>query len=271
MPTAAQKPGFVRRLALPAAVLACLLAAGCARMNQPTSQPAPTGAHASPAARVPGLTLRELNHNGRTHRYTVYVPAGQAPERGWPVVLFLHGSGERGEDGLRPASVGLIPVVLNQPERWQAVIVSPQCPPGQRWVNDPELPMAALDRVLAEERVDADRVSLTGLSMGAQGAWELASRWPERFTAVAAVCGFRAPGENAEALARLPVWAFHGEKDTVVPASETLRVVEALRAAGGTPTLTLYPDAGHNAWDSPQGAAYRDEKLAPWLLSGGGR
>jgi predicted peptidase len=245
---------------IPALVAACARGVDRAAPDHPA--PSPPGPHA-------GLMLRDLEHHGRPRRYAVFIPPGTPPERGWPVILFLHGSGERGQDGLRPAGVGLIPVVLTEPERWPAVIVVPQCPPGQRWVNDPALPMAALDRVLADERADRGRIALTGLSMGAQGAWELASRWPERFSAVAAVCGFRAPGEDARALARLPVWAFHGEQDTVVPVADTLGVVEAIRAAGGTPRLTLYPEAGHNAWDSPQGAAYRDEGLAPWLLSGG--
>ncbi|MBM3882106.1 MAG: phospholipase [Verrucomicrobia bacterium] len=201
--------------------------------------------------------------------YLLFLPRGYQDRRGkrWPLILFLHGSGERGRRVWRVAKHGPPKLVAELPD-FPFVVVSPLCPAGQTWSND--VLLALLERILAERRVDPSRVYLTGLSMGGYGAWGLGLGYPERFAAVAPVCGggsllpiLLVHPRRVRALRSLPVWAFHGGKDSVVGVGESERLIEALRRSGARDVrLTVYPEAEHDSWTE----TYRTPQLYAWFL-----
>lgn len=204
-----------------------------------------------------------------TLNYLLYVPRAAAtqPDKRWPLILFLHGAGERGSDVWLVAKHGPPKIVREQPD-FPFIVVSPQCPAGRVWDNDEVL--ALLDEILATQPVDPTRVYLTGLSMGGYGTWSLGLAHPERFAAIVPICGggdplkaMLADPSKAEALRSLAVWAFHGAKDPVVKLSESERMVEALRRAGVREVeLTVYPEAQHDSWTE----TYANPRLYEWLL-----
>jgi predicted peptidase len=215
------------------------------------------------------------------YRYQVYVPRAYDPTQRWPVVLFLHGAGERGGDGLLQTVVGLGDAVRRDPARFPALVVFPQAPADSQWAGVPaEAAMAALDAVMAEYSTDPDRVYLTGISMGGNGSWYLAYRHPDRFAAVVPICGWveshprfsagqvvpSQDGEPFQALARrltgLPIWIFHGDADAAVPVEQSRRAAAALEAAGADVRYTELPGVGHNSWDP----AYQSPELSRWLF-----
>ncbi len=198
--------------------------------------------------------------------YLLFLPDGygQDPARRWPLILFLHGAGERGDDIWRVAIHGP-PKVDTVKAGFPFVVVSPQCPEGRTWSND--LLLALLDEVEAQYAVDPHRVYLTGLSMGGYGTWSLGLSHPERFAAIAPICGGGAMIgpmlADRKPLASLPVWAFHGAKDPVVPVEESRRMVRLLQRLGARDVkLTVYPDAGHDSWTR----TYADPELYAWFL-----
>lgn len=204
-------------------------------------------------------------------RYLLYVPAayGRDPERRWPLVLYLHGMGERGTD-LRYLIRHPLPKLLAAKKDFPAIVVSPQLPLAyDAWKPLFEPLIGLLGRVEARYAVDPSRVYLTGLSMGGFGTWELGMRNPERFAALVPIAGgwrFGTP-RNPAGLCRLrdtPLWAFHGAADEIVPAERTKVFVEELRACGGEPRLTLYPGVGHEgSWTR----AYASAALWRWLFA----
>ena len=177
-----------------------------------------------------------------------------------PVVLFLHGSGERGSDLIHVGDEGLPEILANLPEA--AIVIAPQCPENSRWTECLEALETVLDEVTARYTADRKRVYLTGLSLGGQGAWYLAVRHPERFAALVPVCGRSNPAE-AQQLVNLPTWVFHGADDEVVPPEESEKIVQALREAGGKAKLTVYPNVGHNSW----ARAYAEDDLYAWMFA----
>jgi predicted peptidase len=185
----------------------------------------------------------------------------------WPLLLFLHGAGERGTDIWKVATHGP-PKLTALLRDYPFIVVSPQCPEGRIWSDD--LLLGLLDEVEQTYRVDSSRVYLTGLSMGGYGTWSLGVKYPERFAAIVPICGggdlisvLLGGGEKAAALKTLGVWAFHGGKDPVVPTSESQRMVDRLKAAGVQDIkLTIYPDAGHDSWTE----TYKNPELYDWLL-----
>ena len=189
--------------------------------------------------------------------YLLYAP--DVAEKA-PLVLFLHGSGECGDDLGRVATVGLPHLLEKLPE--PAFVAAPQCPENGRWTDRLEELEALLDDLLARYPVDSSRVYLTGLSLGGQGAWYLAACNPERFAGVVPVCG-RTDLEHAERLKSVPIWAFHGAEDGVVPPGESEKMVKALRAVGGHVKLTVLGGVGHDSWTP----AYRDPELYAWLFA----
>jgi len=199
--------------------------------------------------------------------YFLYLPKGYEADAGkaWPLVLFLHGAGERGTD-LQKVAVHGPPKLAKEGKDFPFILVSPQCPINQVW-DDAAL-IGLLDQVQSQFRVDPKRVYCTGLSMGGYGTWQLALKYPQRFAAVAPICGggdrIRAllPVQQ-QALKTLGVWAFHGAKDNAVPVSESERMVEAFKRAGVTDIqLTIYPEANHDSWTE----SYANPKLYDWLL-----
>lgn len=189
--------------------------------------------------------------------YLLYTPEAATNA---PLVVFLHGSGERGSDLGRVATVGLPHLLERLPE--PAFVVAPQCPEASRWTDQLERLEAVLEGLLERLPVDARRVYLTGLSLGGQGAWFWAARSPERFAALVPVCGRTDPAA-AERLKNMPIWAFHGAEDDVVPPSESKVMVAALQAVGGRPRLSVLEGVGHDSWTP----AYRDPGLYAWLFA----
>lgn len=199
--------------------------------------------------------------------YLLHVPAGYDDTADpWPVILFLHGAGERGADVWRVKRQGL-PKHVERRAQFPFIVLSPQCPEGVGWQPRTRGLMALLDSILARHRADPARVYLTGISLGGYGTWHAASRHPQRFAAIAPICGgglkrYGFP-EKACALAEVPIWAFHGLRDEVVPPEETVKLIEVVRRCGGDPRLTLYEDAAHDSWTR----TYANPTLYRWFLS----
>jgi predicted peptidase len=176
------------------------------------------------------------------------------------MILFLHGRGERGDDVEMIKKHGISKVV-EQRKDFPFITVSPQCPEDTMWPLEIEALNALLDEIVARYAVDPDRIYLTGLSMGGYGAWHLATRYPERFAAVAPICGGGDP-EKVCVLKDVPVWVFHGAKDPVVPLAASQEMVDALKACGGDVRFTIYPEAEHDSWTK----TYEDPALYDWFL-----
>jgi predicted peptidase len=191
--------------------------------------------------------------------YLLYLPNGYEKEgKSWPLVLFLHGAGESGQD-LNKVKVHGPPKLAAAGKEFPFIVVSPQSP-GRGW--DAQTLNALLDDVVANYRVDKDRIYVTGLSMGGFGTWALAAAYPERFAALVPICG---GGNSADTkkLANIPIWVFHGAKDNVVPPSRSESMVKALKEAGAKNLkFTLYPDANHDSWTE----TYNNPEMWDWLL-----
>jgi predicted peptidase len=224
----------------------------------------------------------ELEENGQPllFRYRLLRPATVEPGKQYPLVLFLHGAGERGNDN--SSQLQYLPTWLAGAawrQQFPCFVIAPQCRAEHRWsafnwsdkkssplaaepTTDLAAAIAALEKVSASEPVDPDRVYLTGLSMGGYGSWELAARMPERFAAVSPICG---GGDEAQAkkLTSLPIWCFHGGADQVVPVARSRAMIAAIEAAGGKPKYTEFPGVGHDSWTP----AYRDSGLLEWLFA----
>jgi predicted peptidase len=198
-----------------------------------------------------------------TLRYLIHLPDDydDDPARRWPLVLFLHGAGERGVD-LDLAALHGPPALADAGHEFPFVLVSPQCPESSRWDSEPTVLARLLDEVSARYRIDPDRVYVTGLSMGGFGTWTLATRYPERFAAVAPICG-GLWGQSAASIRDLPVWAFHGDADDVVPISMTEEIVAELRSLGSDVRFTRYTGVGHDSWTE----AYENPELYEWLMA----
>jgi len=197
-----------------------------------------------------------------TLRYWLFLPEGYGQEKDqkWPLMLFLHGAGERGDD-LELVKVHGPPKIVQQRKDFPFIVVSPQCPKGKSWTSYSDTLVKLVDSLAGELAVDTSRMYCTGLSMGGFGTWALAAAHPKLFAAAVPICGGGNP-KKAEKLKDLPIWCFHGGKDTVVPTANSEKMIEAIKAAGGNPKLTIYPDAGHDSWT----ATYDNEEVYKWLL-----
>jgi predicted peptidase len=192
--------------------------------------------------------------------YLLHLPEeyGTSAER-WPLILHLHGAGERGSDLKKVRAFGLARVCVRNP-KFPFIVVSPQCPENDFWRND--VLFALLDEMCEQFAVDPDRIYVTGASMGGYGTWSLAAHEPERFAAVAPICG-RAAGLWTWALKSLPIWVFHGEWDPIVSIEESRRMVEGLKEIGNDARFTIYPRALHDVWTR----TYRGTELFDWFLT----
>lgn len=197
--------------------------------------------------------------------YALYVPQGAAPPQGWPLVLFLHGSLERGSDGKLAAKVGLGPALRAHPQRWPVVAVMPQCPPGLLWEEQAlEGAYHSLQQVRQSWPINHRRIYLTGVSMGGAGAWRMALKYPELFAAVVPMCGAADPFAVMNLPHRLPIWNFHGLQDRVVPV-EFSRVLQQALVMGRhrNHRFSEVQGADHLVWE----VAYQDPELPSWLLA----
>lgn len=233
------------------------------------------------AAPVTGFLNKTLRHQDKDVRYVLYVPAGYDAAKPWPLVVFLHGAGERGDDGLVQSEVGIGPAIKRNPDRFPCLVLMPQCPRDKFW----DVMFDAIEGMMAQTRkdytVDPARVYLTGLSMGGYATWLWGPLKTDTFAAFMPICGggdprdlkhlcgdmdlsrFGTMEERVAKLAPLPVWVFHGAKDDVVPPFRSRQMVNLLKKAGGTVKYTEFPDANHNSWD----AAYGDAESIAWLLA----
>lgn len=193
--------------------------------------------------------------------YLVYEPEGYSARgsQRWPLMLFLHGSGERGSD-LDAVKRHGPPKRIEEGRKFPCIVVAPQCPDNSWW--DAIALEALLQEITAHYRVDPARICLTGLSMGGFGTWDLAARNPQRYAAIVPVCG-RGEPLFATQLAKLPIWAFHGAKDSVVPLRYSQDVIDAIRAIGGNARLTIYPEADHDSWTD----TYANDAVYEWMLA----
>jgi predicted peptidase len=243
-----------------------------------------TACQSRPAMPATGhFVQRELVHDGRSHRYAVFVPAA-TQLRPLPVVLFLHGSGERGRDGHAQTTAGLGNWLRDHADTFPALAVFPQVPQDEEWMGDnARMALATLDAASAEFGGDPARTYATGMSMGGYGTWEVALLAPHRFAALVPVCGgVRAPRPArptlfvtavaneadpytalATRLKDVPAWLFHGALDDVVPPVDDRRLHDAARAVGADFRYTEYADGNHNAWD----ATYADPAMWNWLFA----
>lgn len=190
--------------------------------------------------------------------YLIVKPEDFDEQKKYPLIIFLHGRGESGDD-LKLVNVHG-PFDFVKQHKLPVMIVAPQTPIGVNW--DIDMLSAFVDHVLEELPVDRGQVYLTGLSLGGFGTWELAARRPEVFAAIAPICGGGKPVQ-AELIQEIPLWAFHGAKDPVVPLKSTTDMINALYNLGSAPRLTVYPDAGHDSWTE----TYNNPMFYDWLLS----
>ncbi len=230
-----------------------------------------------------GFLNRRVRVGGTEFPYSVYVPRDFDRGRSWPVILFLHGSGERGSDGLRPTQIGVGGAIRFEPARVPAIVVFPQAPLDTSWIGVPaDAAMAALDAATAEFHGDPRRTYVTGLSMGGYGSIHLALAHPARFAAMVIVCGGLLPHPTttavhrsplipdgvdpyafvAQSLRAMPIWIFHGADDPVIPVDEARRLDGELKKAAANVRYTEYPGVGHNAWDR----AYGEAEVWTWLF-----
>lgn len=249
---------------LPSAVIAALLMAAPAEAKKTET----------------GFLDRTVTVAGTEYKYQVFVPDDWTKNKKWPVILFLHGAGERGDDGLIQTEVGIGAAIRRYRDRFPAVIVMPQCRKSVWWSESTmaDMAMATLAAAQKEFHGDPARTYLTGLSMGGYGTWYLAGKYPGKFAAIVPICGgilmpdmARAQSaddnapytEAAKKIGKTPVWIFHGGDDPVVPVTESRRMNDAMKALGGEVRFTEYPGVGHNSWEK----AYAEADLVTWILS----
>jgi len=220
----------------------------------------------APATATADQTAQTFKHtiNGTEHSlgYLLYLPKGfdAKKDQKWPVLLFLHGSGERGSDINKVKAHGPPKIVgTGHDKDLPFIIISPQCPEKQWW--NAQLLVALIDEVVKNHHGDTDRIYCTGLSMGGFGTWDLCTKYPEKFAAAVPICGSGNPAVAAK-MKDIPTWVFHGDKDTAVKIEGSQKMVDALKAAGGDVQFTIYPGVGHDSWTK----TYDNPELYKWLL-----
>jgi predicted peptidase len=193
-----------------------------------------------------------------TYNYLLHLPRDYAVLEKWPAIIYLHGIGGKG-DYLEKLKAHGLPEMLDRRDDFPFIVISPQCPSNREWSL--YALSALLRRVVEEYKIDDNRVYLTGIGEGAAAAWRWTAKEPEKFAALAPVCGPGNPYEVCK-LRDVPVWTFHGARDRVVPISETQSVVLALKLCGGNVNFTVYPEVGHDSWSN----AYNNPELYSWFL-----
>ena len=195
--------------------------------------------------------------------YLLFLPESyaQSTNQKFPLILFLHGAGERGRDLDSVKRHGIPKIVETNPD-FPFIAVSPQCPEDSWWTSELHTINGLIEEVVEKYQVDTSRIYLTGLSMGGFGTWYLASMYPERFAAIAPVCGGGEVRQILRSLVEMPIWTFHGQKDDVIPFSRSEEIVTALKKHGSSIKFTIYPEAGHDSWTK----TYDNPELYKWFL-----
>ncbi len=227
-----------------------------------------------------GFQPRTFTGAKGTLNYQILTPAERKPDQKYPLVLFLHGAGERGDNNTSQLKHGgRMFLEAGNRARFPAFVVFPQCPNRQKWVEvdwgqpiphqqpaEPSVPMSLVLELVPDLQktlpIDTNRTYVMGLSMGGFGTWDILARKPEWFAAAVPICG-GADDSTAPKLAGIPIWTFHGDKDTIVKTARTRSMVEALKRAGSQVKYTEFPGVGHDAW-SP---AFAEQELLPWLFA----
>jgi len=242
-------------------VFACsaVVLSGCATQRETHAPDVVKGSSESDMAA--GFLIKNMRVEDQVRAYVVYVPPAYTPDKAWPLVVFLHGIGERGDDGLFQTEVGIGRAIRRHPERFPCLVLMPQCPKTCLWhraMNGVEIAMA---QTREEYAIDPARIYLTGLSMGGFATWQYGATRLDTFAALMPICG-GGHIEDAQKLATVPIWAFHGADDSTVSPKKSREMVQAIKQAGGDIQYTEYPDTGHNSWDK----AYDDPAAIAWLL-----
>ena len=252
---------LARRLALPCSVFLLLgiILSACATQGSKT--------------RVQGFVHLPIADSERSYGCMLYVPPDHDPRSASPLIVFLHGYGERGDDGEKVLEAGIAKAIESNPERFPCLVLMPQCPDDSWWgkINSarftgmkdatPVIDLA-LAETLKQYRIDKNRIVLTGLSMGGYGTYYYAAHHPDTFAAVLPICGPAYP-DGVQAIADIPIRIFHGDADTTVSPDDSRAMVKALREAGADVAYTEYPGLNHNSWDE----AYADPETIAWLLN----
>lgn len=194
--------------------------------------------------------------------YLLYLPKSydHDADTKWPVILFLHGAGERGSD-LELVKIHGIPKIVEHQEDFPFISVSPQCPRNSFWAAELDALKALIDNIIMNYEADKYRIYVTGLSMGGHGTWSIATAFPHIFAAAAPICGGGDP-EQVHLMKEVPTWVFHGDADDAVPLVESEVMVQALEQAGGNVRFTVYPGVNHNSWTQ----TYDNPELYSWFL-----
>lgn len=217
------------------------------------------------------MQSRSLHEGGASDGFQVFLPAKLVGQENLPLIIFLHGIGQRGAGGYVPTKGPSGALVRHYLDQVPAIILLPQCRAGKYWSN-PEMErmvMRALDQTLSEFKADAARIYLTGVSMGGYGVWHLARHHPGKFAVLVSICGGSPlkSGDRFQPIAlkvgRTPAWLFHGADDRIVPVDESRGIVEALKANDGNVRYSEYEGVGHDVWTK----ALREKELLPWLLA----
>jgi predicted peptidase len=214
-------------------------------------------------AKKTGFVEKVHKDSAGEHKYVVFIPHEYMGDKEFPVILFLHGSGETKGGSKMPVEVGIGPAIKKREKAFPFIAVIPQAEkrPWSAGSYDGNLAIAILDEVCKEYKTDKNRIYLTGLSMGGMGTWSHAMKTPDRWAAIVPICG-RGDVKSADKIKDLPCWCFHGDADAAVNVSGSRDMIAAIKKAGGNPKYTEYPGVGHNSWDM----AYGTDEVYEWLL-----
>jgi predicted peptidase len=208
------------------------------------------------------LSRSHKDPDGREAKYVLFVPLSYKGDEPYPVILFLHGAGERAGGQKQPVEVGIGPAIKKHEKDFPFLVIFPQAQKTWRaGSEDANRALAILTEVQKEYKADPKRTYLAGLSMGGSGTWSLAAQDPQRWAAIVPICG-RGDPKTAAAIKAIPCWGFQGDADRAALVGATRQMMNALWAAGGHPNYTEYPGVGHNSWDQAYGTHY----LYEWLL-----
>lgn len=208
------------------------------------------------------LTRIHKDADGKEAKYVLFVPHDYKGDKTYPIILFLHGSGERAGGTKEPVEVGIGPAIQKREKSFPFLVIIPQAEKSWRAGSaDGKRALAMLAEVEKDYKVDPKRVYLTGLSMGGFGTWSMAVAHPDKWAAIVPICG-RGDTKQAAKIKDIPCWCFHGDADPAVKVEGSRTMIAALKEAGGSPKYTEYPGVGHNCWDR----AYATKELYEWLL-----